>query len=510
MLSVIVPIISGAGSFVLAVVLFYIISKVRMSSAMERSKTILSDAEKNAESKKKEILLEAKEKLYQDRQKLEDETRQQQEELKQTEKRIFQREQTLEKRVDGLDKKEQRLEEREHQLKTQEEELTHAWEEEKAQLEKISGLSAQEAKDILFKKMENQTRSEAQLLVQKIEEDARTDAEKKARWIVASSIQRSASTYTAEETISSVSLPSDDIKGRIIGREGRNIRALEQLTGVDLIIDDTPEAVIISGFDPIRREIARICLERLILDGRIHPARIEEVYEQVKTEVDKIMFEAGEKAAIDLGVHGINKKGINAIGRLKYRTSYGQNVLEHSREVAELAGMIAGELGANAMAARRAGLLHDIGKATQTEGEGAHAISGAEMARTFSEDDKIVNAVEAHHGEVQPKYVEAIIVAAADAISASREGARKESLENYLKRLKDLENLAMEFKGIEKCFAIQAGREIRIMVDTQVVDDTKAKTLAREIALKIEKELKYPGQIKITLIRESRFSEYAR
>ena len=388
--------------------------------------------------------------------------------------------------------------------------LKMAQEEIKQELEHISSLTAEEAKEMLIRNMKEEAKRDAQVIINRMESEAKATAEKRARDILAYTIQRLASDITSEITVTSVSLPNDEMKGRIIGREGRNIRALETLTGVDIIIDDTPEAVVISSFDPVRREIARVSMERLIADGRIHPARIEEVTTKVTKEINQIILEEGEKAAFDLSVQGLAPELIQYIGRLHFRTSYGQNILLHSKEVANVAGMIAAEIGANVEVAKRGGLLHDIGKAVITEGDGGHALVGGDLARKYGESPQIVNIIESHHNDKEPTSVEAIIVQAADAISASRPGARRESMDTYLKRLESLEKIAESFEGVEKCFAIQAGREIRVIVNNDKIDDALAKEVARDIAKKIEKELKYPGRIKVTLIRETRIVEYAR
>ena len=395
-------------------------------------------------------------------------------------------------------------------VESKEAEIKKAQEEIKKELERISSLTAEEAKQMLIRSMEEEAKRDAQVIINKDEAEAKATAEKKARDILAYTIQRLSSEITSEITVTSVSLPNDEMKGRIIGREGRNIRALETLTGVDVIIDDTPEAVVISSFDPVRREIARVSMERLIADGRIHPARIEEVTTKVTKEINQLILEEGERAAFDLSIQGLAPELIQYIGRLHFRTSYGQNILAHSKEVANLAGMIAAEIGADVEVAKRGGLLHDIGKAVVTEGDGGHALVGGELARKYGESPQIVNIIEAHHNDKEPLSVEAIIVQAADAISASRPGARRESMDTYLKRLESLEKIAESFEGVEKSFAIQAGREIRVIVNNDKIDDEKAREVARDIAKKIEKELKYPGRIKVTLIRETRIVEYAR
>ena len=402
------------------------------------------------------------------------------------------------------------LADREGRVKDREGSLLEEEDKWKKELEQVAGFSTEEAKSLIMQSMENDAKHDAQVLINKIEQDALSDADKKARDIIITTIQRLASDVTSDVSISSVSLPNDEMKGRIIGREGRNIRTLETLTGVDIIIDDTPEAVVISSFDPVRKEVAKVSLERLIQDGRIHPARIEEVVQKVTKEVSQIIFEEGEKVVFDLGIHNISKEIIRALGRLHFRTSYGQNVLRHSKEVAIVCGMIAAETGADREIAKRGGLLHDIGKGIETEGDGNHAELGAELARKYNEDPKVINAIISHHNDVEPSCVESVITQVADAISASRPGARRESLNNYIKRLENLERISTSFEGVDKAFAIQAGRELRIMVNTDSVDDAKARDLAKEIAKKIELEMRYPGRIKVTIIRETRVVEYAR
>jgi len=486
------------------------IAKLKVNSAEVAADKILADAQKEAEAKKREAILETKDQLFREKSNFERETRERRAELQRWEKRLLQKEDNLDKRVDLLDKKDKTLSNRERVVDAKGAEVKQAQEEIRKELERISCLTAEDAKTMLIKSMEEEAHRDAQGIINTVENEAKITAERKAREILAYSIQRLASDVTSEITVTSVSLPSDEMKGRIIGREGRNIRALETITGVDVIIDDTPEAVVISSFDPVRREIARVSMERLIADGRIHPARIEEVTSKVSKEVNKVIIEEGEKAVFDLSIHGLSQEIIPYIGRLHYRTSYGQNILAHSREVANVAGMIASEIGANVALAKRGGLLHDIGKAVITDGEGGHAIAGAELARKFGETPDIENIIESHHNDREPKTVEAVIVQAADAISASRPGSRRESMDTYIKRLESLEKIAESFEGVEKSFAIQAGREIRVIVNNDRVDDYKAKEVAREIAKRIEKELKYPGRIKVTLIRETRIVEYAK
>jgi len=501
-------------SLVLGLVIGYFlrryIAKLKINSAEVAAENILKEAQKDAEAKKREAILETKDQLFKERSNFERETRERRAELQRWEKRLLQKEENLDKRLDVLDKKDKSLSNRERVVDAKESEIREAQEETRRELERISSLTAEEAKNTLIKGMEEEARRDAQLLINNIESDAKATAEKRARNILAHTIQRLASEITAEITVTSVSLPNDEMKGRIIGREGRNIRALETLTGVDVIIDDTPEAVVISSFDPVRREIARISMERLIADGRIHPARIEEVTSKVTKEVNKVIIEEGDKAVFDLSIQGVSQDLVSYIGRLFFRTSYGQNILAHSKEVANIAGMIAAEIGADVGLAKRGGLLHDIGKAVITDGEGSHAVVGADLAKKFGEIHELVNIIESHHMDREPESVEAVIIQASDSISASRPGARRESMDTYIKRLESLEKIAESFEGVEKSFAIQAGREIRVIVNNDRVNDLKAKEVARDIAKRIEKELKYPGRIKVTLIRETRIVEYAK
>jgi ribonuclease Y len=486
------------------------IARLKVTSAEASAVNILKEAQKEAEAKKREAILETKDQLYKERSNFEREIRERRSELQRREKRLLQKEENLDKRVEVLDRKEKTLTNRERVVVAKDDELKKAQEDIRNELERISGLTGEEAKSMLIKSMGDEARHDAQALINNIESEAKVTSEKKAREILAYTIQRLASDVTSEITVTSVSLPNDEMKGRIIGREGRNIRALETLTGVDIIIDDTPEAVVISSFDPVRREIARISMERLIADGRIHPARIEEVTSKVTKEVNQMILEEGEKAVFDQAIQGVSPELIQYIGRLSFRTSYGQNILLHSREVANVAGMIASEIGANVELAKRGGLLHDLGKAITAEGDGGHALVGADLAKKFGESSAVVNIIESHHNDREPQTVEAVIVQAADAISASRPGARRESMDTYIKRLESLENIAESFEGVEKSFAIQAGREIRVIVNNEKIDDSKAKDVARDIAKRIEEELKYPGRIKVTLVRETRIVEYAR
>ncbi len=509
----------GAGIVIgLILSLFYrnALKSQRDSIDTEKRK-IVEVALKEAESIKKEASLEAKDIVYQSKTDAEKELRERRSELGHLEKRLRQKEETIERKFDQVDKREHELSKREKEyngkeraIQEKENKYNTLLKDQTIVLERISGSTSEEAKQELLRRTEEDSRFEIAKLVKRIEDEAREGAEKKAKEIMGAAIQRYASDYVADATVTAVSLPNDEMKGRIIGREGRNIRALEAATGVDLIVDDTPEMVTLSAFDPVRREIARLSLERLIADGRIHPTRIEEIVEKVKREVEINIREEGEKAVFDLGLSGIHPELVKTLGRLKYRTSYGQNVLQHSREVAYFAGMMAGEIGVDAKLAKRAGLLHDIGKAIDHEIEGTHQEIGANLARKHSENNKVVNAILVHHGEGDPITVEASLVAAADALSAARPGVRRESIEHYLKRLEALEKMALSFKGVDKCYAIQAGREIRIIVKPEDINDEMSSMIARDLSKKIEAEMSYPGQIKVTVIREARYVEYAK
>ena len=482
----------------------------KVLNAEEEAKKIIEEAQKEAESKKKEAILEAKDEAHRLRNDLEKETRDRRGEIQRLERRLIQREESLDKKSDMLEKRDETLNKKQQEILLKESSIEELHKKEREELERLSGLSSEEAKQILLDEVSKEAKHDAAILVKEIEARAKEDGDKKAKEIITCAIQRCAADHVAESTVYVVNLPNDEMKGRIIGREGRNIRTLETLTGIDLIIDDTPEAVILSGFDPIRREVARIALEKLIVDGRIHPARIEEMVEKAKKEVEINIKEEGEQATFETGVHGLHSEIIRLLGRLKYRTSYGQNVLKHSIEVSFLAGLMASELGIDPTLAKRAGLLHDIGKAVDHEVEGPHAVIGADLAKKYHESAIIVNAIGAHHGDVEMMSLEANLVQAADAISAARPGARRETLETYIKRLEKLEEIANTCEGVEKSYAIQAGREIRIMIKPDEIDDAGAVLIAKDIVKKIESELEYPGQIKVNVIRETRAIEYAK
>ena len=482
----------------------------KIGSAEEKSREIIDEALKVAETKKKEALLEAKEENLKAKNELEKETRERRAEIQRYERRVLSKEENLDKKSEAMERKESSLAAKEETLRKRSSEVEELFAKEQEELEKISGLTSEQAKEYLLKSVEEDVKHDTAKLIKELEAKAKEEADKKAKEYVVTAIQRCAADHVAETTVSVVQLPSDEMKGRIIGREGRNIRTLETMTGVELIIDDTPEAVVLSGFDPVRREVARIALERLIVDGRIHPARIEEMVEKAQKEVDSMIREEGEAAAIEVGVPGIHPELLRLLGRMKFRASYGQNALKHSIEVAQLSGLLAGEIGLDVRMAKRAGLLHDIGKSIDHDVEGSHIQIGVDLCRKYKESATVINAVEAHHGDVEPQTLIACVVQAADTISAARPGARRETLETYTNRLKQLEEIANQFKGVDKSFAIQAGREIRVMVVPDQVTDDDMVLMAREIANQIEFELEYPGQIKVNVIRESRVTDYAK
>ena len=484
--------------------------EAKIGSADEKAREIIDEALKTAETKKREALLEAKEESLKAKNEFERETKERRAELQRYEKRVLTKEETLDRKTEALEKKESRLSQKESELDKVKQEVEEFHERQLQELEKISGLTSEQAKEYLIKTVEEEVKHETALLIKDLESKAKEEADKKAKDYVVTAIQRCAADHVAETTISVVQLPNDEMKGRIIGREGRNIRTLETMTGVDLIIDDTPEAVILSAFDPIRREVARIALEKLIVDGRIHPARIEEMVEKAQKEVEVMIREAGEAATLEVGVHGIHPELVKLLGKMKFRTSYGQNALKHSIEVAILSGLLAGEIGVDVRLAKRAGLLHDIGKSIDHEMEGTHVQIGVDLCRKYKESPVVINAVEAHHGDVEFSSLIACIVQAADTISAARPGARRETLETYTNRLKQLEDITNGFKGVDKSFAIQAGREVRVMVVPEQISDADMVLLARDLSKKIENELEYPGQIKVNVIRESRVTDYAK
>ncbi len=482
----------------------------KMGSAEQKAREIIDNALKTAEEKKREGLLEVKEESIKTKNELERETKERRAELSRQERRLQQKEENVDKKTDAIEKKEAALQAKEEALNKQREEVSKLNEQRVQELERISGLTSEQAKEYLLKIVEDDVKHETAVLVKELDQKAREEANKKAREYVVNAIQKCAADHVAETTISVVPLPGDDMKGRIIGREGRNIRTLETMTGVDLIIDDTPEAVVLSAFDPVRREIARIALEKLIVDGRIHPARIEEMVEKAQKEVENTIREEGEAATLETGVHGLNPELVKLLGRMKYRTSYGQNALKHSIEVSLLCGLLAAEIGVDIRLAKRAGLLHDIGKAVDHEKEGSHIELGVEICRKFKESAVVINSVESHHGDVEPQSLIACLVQAADTISAARPGARRETLDAYTNRLKQLEDITNSYKGVEKSFAVQAGREVRIMVIPDQVSDDDMVLMARDISKQIEAEMNYPGQIKVNVIRESRVTDYAR
>lgn len=482
----------------------------KIGNAEARAREIIDDAVKTAEAKKKESLLEIKEESIKNKNELEKETKERRSELQRYEKRVLSKEETLDKKSEAIERREAGFTAKEEELRQREAKVEELSQQRVQELERISGLTSEQAKEYLLKTVEEDVKHDTAKMIKELEAQAKEEADKKAKEYVVTAIQRCAADHVAETTISVVQLPSDEMKGRIIGREGRNIRTLETLTGVELIIDDTPEAVVLSGFDPIRREVARIALEKLIVDGRIHPARIEEMVEKAQKEVDTMIREEGEAAALEVGVHGIHPELIKLLGRMKFRASYGQNALKHSIEVAQLSGLLAGEIGLDVRLAKRAGLLHDIGKSIDHDVEGSHIQIGVDLCRKYKESPTVINAVEAHHGDVEPETLIACVVQAADTISAARPGARRETLETYTNRLKQLEDITNQFKGVDKSFAIQAGREIRVMVVPEQVSDADMVLLARDIAKQIEFELEYPGQIKVNVIRESRVTDYAK
>ena len=482
----------------------------KIGNAEARAREIIDDAVKTAEAKKKESLLEIKEESIKNKNELEKETKERRSELQRYEKRVLSKEEALDKKSEAIERREAGFTAKEEELRQREAKVEELSQQRVQELERISGLTSEQAKEYLIKTVEEDVKHDTAKMIKELEAQAKEEADKKAKEYVVTAIQRCAADHVAETTISVVQLPSDEMKGRIIGREGRNIRTLETLTGVELIIDDTPEAVVLSGFDPIRREVARIALEKLIVDGRIHPARIEEMVEKAQKEVDTMIREEGEAAALEVGVHGIHPELIKLLGRMKFRTSYGQNALKHSVEVAQLSGLLAGEIGLDVRLAKRAGLLHDIGKSIDHDVEGSHIQIGVDLCRKYKESPTVINAVEAHHGDVEPETLIACVVQAADTISAARPGARRETLETYTNRLKQLEDITNQFKGVDKSFAIQAGREIRVMVVPEQVSDADMVLLARDIAKQIEFELEYPGQIKVNVIRESRVTDYAK
>ncbi len=482
----------------------------KIKSAESEVARIIANAKKEAENVRKEELLKAKEEILQNKNELDKEIRERRGEVQQQEKRLFQKEETLERRSENFERKEKELEKNAQELERKRKSLDEVYNKQIEELQRISGLSRDEAKAILLEQLSKKLNDEKAAIIKAVETETKETANKKAKEIIGYAIQKCAADHTSETTVSVVALPNDDMKGRIIGREGRNIKALETLTGIDLIIDDTPEAVILSGFDPLRREVARIALEKLIEDGRIHPAKIEEMVEKAKEEVEETIKEEGERAILETGVHGLHSDLVKLIGKLKYRTSYGQNVLTHSIEVSNLARIMAEELGLDPKLARRAGLLHDIGKALDHDMEGTHVEIGVDVLKKYKENELVINAVQAHHGDVEPKTLEAVLIQAADAVSASRPGARRETLETYIKRLEKLEEIADSFEGVEKSFAIQAGREVRLIVKPEKVSDSEMITMAREVAQKVESEMEYPGQIKVNVIRETRAVDYAK
>ncbi len=514
MTKIVIPIVVAIIALLIGVLVGYIIRKTvgekAIGSAEQKAKNLILDAENRSETIRKEYVLEAKEEAHKLRSDADREIRERRSEISKSERRLVQKEESIDRKLENIEKKEESITNKEQAIIAKRKELDHVVAQQMEELEKISGYSVEEAKEILLANTEKEIRYEASVMIKDIEAKAKEEADKKAKEIITGAIQRCAADHVAESTVSVVPLPNDEMKGRIIGREGRNIRAIETLTGIDLIIDDTPEAVILSGFDPVRREVARLSLEKLIVDGRIHPARIEETVKKSEREVNAIIKEEGEQATFEVGIHNLHPELIKLLGRLKYRTSYGQNVLKHSVEVAHLAGLMAGELGLDVTLAKRAGLLHDIGKAIDHEKEGTHVDLGMEVLKKYKESAAVINGMAAHHGDYEPKSMEAILVAAADALSAARPGARRETLETYIKRLEKLEEIANTTPGVDKSFAIQAGREIRIIAKPDEVTDESIVFLARDISKRIESELEYPGQIKVNVVRETRAVGYAK
>ncbi len=510
----VVTIIACASTLIVGALIGYIyrknVGEKAIGSAEQKARNLILDAENKSETLRKEAILEAKEEAHRLRSDAEKDARERRAEIQRSERRLIQKEESIDRKLENIEKKKESIVQKEQNIVNKQKDLDKIISKQLEELERISGYTVDEAKALLLSNIEKEVRHDASLMIKDIESKAKEEADKKAKYIITGAIQRCAADHVAESTVSVVALPNDEMKGRIIGREGRNIRAIETLTGVDLIIDDTPEAVILSGFDPVRREIARVALEKLIVDGRIHPARIEEMVEKAEREVNAIIKEEGEQAAFEVGIHNLHPELVKLLGRLKYRTSYGQNVLKHSVEVAHLAGLMAGELGLDIKLAKRAGLLHDIGKALDHEVEGTHVDIGIDVLRRYKESEAVINGMAAHHGDYEPKSMEAVLIAAADALSAARPGARRETLDAYIKRLEKLEEIANTTPGVEKSFAIQAGREIRIIAKPEDVNDEEIVFLAREISKKIESELEYPGQIKVNVVRETRAIDYAK
>ena len=514
MAPIVVTIIASACTLIVGALIGYIyrknVGEKAIGSAEQKAKNLILDAENKSETLRKEAILEAKEEAHRLRSDAEKDARERRAEIQRSERRLIQKEESIDRKLENIERKEESITQKEQNIINKQKDLDKIISRQLEELERISGYTIDEAKALLLSNIEKEVRHDASIMIKDIESKAKEEADKKAKYIITGAIQRCAADHVAESTVSVVALPNDEMKGRIIGREGRNIRAIETLTGVDLIIDDTPEAVILSGFDPVRREIARVALEKLIVDGRIHPARIEEMVEKAEREVNSIIKEEGEQAAFEVGIHNLHPELIKLLGSLKYRTSYGQNVLKHSVEVAHLAGLMAGELGLDIKLAKRAGLLHDIGKALDHEVEGTHVDIGIDVLRRYKESEAVINGMAAHHGDYEPKSMEAVLIAAADALSAARPGARRETLDAYIKRLEKLEEIANTTPGVEKSFAIQAGREIRIIAKPDDVNDEEIVFLAREISKKIESELEYPGQIKVNVVRETRAVDYAK